>query len=238
MNRQRSYRLGPSDERDVRWGLSQDAKGDVGLRSGFGAFLNVMLLRAKLKPAPWPTSTYDGDGKLIFPNAQNIQYNVKTETRTLLTYEMSEEVMRAGSEFSRIWGALEEVGEHHLFALWLRYGGRQLGGLEAFDDLGALVLFTKAAKKCHQRECGVARQSVDLVAAAQSLSRRMRGAETDDVDAVSAEVDEELATAMYLEADQRISGACRAYVKATEDGRASQRVERVRALARRNRAAN
>jgi hypothetical protein len=206
----KTYRLGPVDERDVRWGLSQGVKGDVGIRSSFGAFLNQMYLRSKLSRVDilksWHTIPVNGH-----------------DNRTLLTYEMSEEVMGAGSEFTRVWGAFEEIGDAHVQTLAIRYSHEPVGGLEAFDDLGALILFTKAAAKCHQRECRNKMGDPGIVGAAQALSKRIR--EPALVDAVTVEVDLDLCAAMYLEADARLSDACREYVAASKRGRDQERVQ-------------
>jgi hypothetical protein len=227
VTRQKSYRLGPADERDVRWGLSQDVKGDVGIRSSFTAFLNTMNLRSKLER--WnPGTPKRVDGRLDLYNFQSQVIDCKgTDHSTLLTYEMSETVMHAGSDYRRVWGSFEEIGDEHLSTLAIRYGRHQvLGGLEAFDDLGALVLFTTSAIRCHKRESGIARDDRGIVGSVQALSHRIRHPnEADCVDAVLADVDAEIANAIYTEADARLSGACRAYVQAAKQVRSQQRVE-------------
>jgi hypothetical protein len=231
----KSYRLGPSDERDVRWGLSQDVKGDVGIRSSFTAFLNTMNLRSKLERWTPGTPKRDRSGRLDLDNFQSQVIDCKgNDHRTLLTYEMSETVMHAGSDYRRVWGAFEEIGDEHLSTLAIRYGHKPVPGLEAFDDLGVLVAFTKDATRAHQRECRIRRYDPGVIGTARAISHRIRNPDEGDiVDAVSVEVDRDLWSAMFTEANDRLSGACRAYVQAAKHGRSQQRVEFV---ARRGRA--
>jgi hypothetical protein len=229
-----SYRLGPFDESEVRWGLARDLKGDVGIKSSFGAFLNTMALRSKLARFDPGYPRKDADGRMMLDEFQSQVMECKgTDHRTLLTYEMSEEMMQAGSSFSRVWGLLEEIGDAHLSTLAIRYGHSPVGGLEAFDDLGALVLFTKDATKVHQRECRMRRTDPGIVGAAQALSARIQKPNAGDDDAVLVEVDRELWEAMYAEADARLSRACRAYVQASKQGREQERIETVKAVSMR-----
>jgi hypothetical protein len=232
----KSYRLGTADERDVRWGLSQDIKGDVGMKSGFYAFLNAMNLRSKLEP--WeekdPPRTLDGYGvDLSNHEGQAMECKAGNDHRTLLTYEMSEELLGAASEIRRVWGAFAEIELEQLAVLARRYRDEQVGGLEAFGDLGALVFDTKGAIRCHKRECGLRNDDPGIVGALQALSKRIHKEETIE-DEYKALVDGQLFRSIYAEADARLSDACRAYVAASSRQRQSHRVEQVAKVSRRN----
>ena len=234
MTTAKSYRLGKADERDVRWGLSQDIKGDVGIRSGFESFLNQMNLRSNLRTwTPKDPPRVNGRIDLSEHDGQAILCD-GSDRRTQLTYEMSEEILGAASEIRRVWSAFEEIADQ-LWVLDIRYKREQVGGLEAFEDLGALVMFTKGASKCHQRECGLRNGDPGIVGSLQALSHRIRTKETIE-DAITVAVDHDLWLAIFVEADARLSEACRAYVEAAKRTSREQRLEKVANLARRKRA--
>jgi hypothetical protein len=227
----KSYRLSRPDERDVRWGLSQDVKGDVGIRSTFSAFKHAMDLRANMRPVEW-VQPKPGE-----PNPQQSIPCKGDDHRTLLTYEMSEELLDAAAEIRVVWGAFAMIGPHSLGILARVYRDRCPGGLEAFDDVAPLVVDTRAAKRCHARE--VARndgkRDPGIVGACMSLSRRIRSPQALEDDE-SKETDRVLWAEMFEAADGALSGACRAYTKAAARMRQARRVEQVATLARRNRA--
>lgn len=237
----KSYRLGRADERDIRWGLSQDIKGDLGLKSNFGSMQNAIDILAKMKPWEPGDPPYQADGRHL--DLSNFQSQVIAckgglDPRTAVfeatinrSCRIDEERLGVASEIRRVWAAFEEIGPEHLLTLAVRYKHQQVGGLEAFEDLGALVILTKTATRCHVRECALRRSDPGIVGAAQALSHRIRTRKT--INPIMVEIDQDLWREMFAEADTRLSAACRAYAATSKRARGTQRVEAVARISRR-----
>jgi hypothetical protein len=243
-----SYRLGQRDEREVRWALGLDLKGDVGFKSGFGAFLNEMLLRSCL--APWvekkPPQKFSGYHVDLRDHAgQCIAVNGH-EHRTQLTYEMSDEITSASSKHSHVWHAISELSEEQWFALSVRYGKRPplpavepeshgqenapghenheppagvVEGAEEFHDLGTLAGFTKTA------QASLYRDHYGIIGGLRGLSYTV--GHPLDVDPIRADADIELFERIYAEADALLSSACRTYVAASKQAERAEIVARL-----------
>lgn len=221
MTKTKTFRLSEPDERDVRWGLAQDMKGDLGLRSSFEAFLNTMNLRSKLVPfvEKDPPRTNRG-GLDLRDHVSQVMECASDDHRTLLTYEMSTETTAAAERSRFVLGAFALLGAYDLATLQRCYRDVCPKGLEAWDDVGPLVVDTKASRRVDGGGF------VSLI----GLSSRVRA------EGGPSEQDREVWAAIYAEADEKLSAACRAYTRAGAEMRQARRLEQVQEIIRRKRA--
>jgi hypothetical protein len=229
-----SYRLNKADERDVRWGLSQDVKGDMGMCSAFDGFERAMNLRAKIDRYDPPQPRRDRDGGLILKDFTEQYIPVKDPRPTFTTYELDDRFLDAARRVDVIYGAFQDIGPAHLRVLDRCYYDRRPEGLEPFGELAGLSTETHAARYgCHPREIerlnGYDPGILDAVIA---LSARVRSSQTIDDDQ-AVKMDEKVFEAIKAEADALLSAASSAYVHASSKRRRAKMIADAARAARR-----
>lgn len=147
----KAARLASKDEANLRWYLSGDAAGDVGVRSNFPSIVRRLELRAMLRPPPEPKD----------PRVPPRQYlEVKSEDLPTLTNPDDTHLLKAADRLRRVDHRWQQVGRAHRAVLRGFYGPRgedRPDGLRAFvsvwsdDELGGVVLALPATRRAHQR---------------------------------------------------------------------------------------
>jgi hypothetical protein len=201
-----SLRLHPSDESDLRWLLSREFEGDLGMRSGFHDFLRQMDLRARLH-RPAKTDPH------LEPQYVHVSSAVEHGAAEGIA---DEALLAAAGRYRRVrrrWDAL--AGEHQ-DVLAAVYGSRRYDGLTAFrhpgsgDELCGVVLVVPEARAAFHRS----RSDRGLLDWLQRLSVRFEKQRHRKKTVSSREQrrdDEQLVADLVLAAEVRLVAAVRAY---------------------------
>jgi hypothetical protein len=202
-----SLRLHPADESDLRWLLSREFEGDLGMRSGFHDFLRQMELRANLRRS----ATTD-------PRFKPRQYlHVSSAVEHGAAEGIADEaLLGAAGRYRRVRRRWDALAREHQDVLAAVYGSRRYDGLTAFrhpgssDDLSGVVLVVPEARTAFRRS----RSDRGLLDWLQRLSVRFEKQRHRKKTVSSREQrrdDEQLVADLVLAAEVRLIAAVRAY---------------------------
>lgn len=221
-----SYRLDQRDEADVRYWLGDDIRGDVGVKSDSGSLERRSIYKPIENFRPFRYVERDEWGRLTFHGTEDVglrcgpilvkpkkpAYTQRDEGDSLVTLS-TRDIFLEG-----LWEQLNpavnpKVGPDTRVAIELCYSGLPVPkGFEGFGDVAPLLYDTKGALLCRLRESALAGHELTRLDALMRFGFRMM-----QKGITIKERDYDLKTEMEMEADSRLSRACKQYSRVADE---------------------
>lgn len=207
-----SYRLDQRDEADVRYWLGDDIRGDVGVHSGSSSLDKRSIYEPIQNFKPFRYVERDDNGNLTWHGTEDVGLRcgpivVKPRKPHYVHRELSDSLVTISERDVFLDGIWTQLAPDVQKALELCYSGSPVPkGFEVFGDVAPLLYDTKGAAICERRESTHAKQQLTRLDALMQFGFRLmqKGIEI-------SESDQDLRAEMEIEADLRLSRACREY---------------------------
>lgn len=206
-----SYRLDQRDEADVRYWLGDDIRGEAGVHSGSGSLDKRSIYKPIENFRPYRYVERTG-GSLVWHGTEDVGLRcgpiiIKPKKPHYVARDMADEIVMLSERdvfLEALWG---QASPHVQATLELCYSNSPVPhGFEIFGDVAPLLYETRGAALCERRESTTARRGLTRLEALMNFGLRMmqKGVQFSDADL-------DLRTDMEVEADIRLSQACRDY---------------------------